>query len=445
MGRLEGCFACAVSGKEISGPFGKGRKESVIRFGPDRLNGNPRRMRIGHGRRCGRTLSGEIARAERKEFRCPIPPNIEGCAEDSLSVHGERMAEKSFSKRTLCFGENLRFASCRTPEEILWPDSASACSRRGGQNRAWAVEPYRTGTERGPAGFCFRSFCLTDENSERMESKKRTLPFFGSLGGLLLFSVLSAGTLCAQLAQGESGIGKAGRLDLEESIWLKEAGGPACRLHVSMDFFRDEAGGKERERPPFSLMNDSVIKAAFGPGFLGGSFLMSVARYRDALAESYRKETGQLYADMPQAASLDYEYWTEGEIVDTGVFFWTYRLENMWFTGGAHPVTVVRYMNFDENGMVGLEDVFGKDAEERLRPILFAALLRQEGVRTEEQLAKKSYFPEQFFVSRNFYFKDSKAYFVYNAYDIAPYSRGLVEIAVPVRALGEKVFLNSDD
>lgn len=270
------------------------------------------------------------------------------------------------------------------------------------------------------------------KNREYMELRMKNRIEFRKWGCLLL----SFGFLSGYLdARPDPGGEKTDHLELRETVWLSEAGGPSCRLYFSLDFFQDEAGEGLRLQPSFSMMNDSVVKAVFGMDFLGYSFPMAAALFRDALAETYRKEMGQLYVDMPQAASLNHEYRLEGEVIDTGTYFWTYRLTDMRFTGGAHPMTVVRYMNFGGEGELGLEDVFGKEAETNLRPILFSALLRQEGVRTAEQLARKSYFPEQFFVSRNFYFKDSKVHFVYNAYDIAPYSRGVVEIAVPVERL----------
>lgn len=228
------------------------------------------------------------------------------------------------------------------------------------------------------------------------------------------------------------------RLELQERIWLSDPGGASCRLSVSMDFFPDECQrtGKGPDRPSFSGMNASISRIAFGLGEAEGrAFLSDAAAFRDKTAETYRKEAGAVYAEFPHSSSLDYFYRIEGRIIDTGVYFWTYRIDDTRFTGGAHPQKEARCLNFGSGGLLGLADVFGENAEERLIPVLMEALMAQEGVSDTAQLSGKSYFLDRFFASGDFYFEGGQVHFLYNPYQIAPYSKGLVEISVPVSTL----------
>lgn len=95
------------------------------------------------------------------------------------------------------------------------------------------------------------------------------------------------------------------------------------------------------------------------------------------------------------------------------------------------------YLNFDGNGLISLEKLFG-DRQDVLEKAVFKALLDKEGVKNAEGLKEKSYFPDQFKVSEDFYVNRDSIVFVYDPYEIAAYSNGIVEVAVPLKTLKKK-------
>ncbi len=267
-------------------------------------------------------------------------------------------------------------------------------------------------------------------------------------------------------------------LVLKERILLNEEGGPACTIDLDMEFLSEEAheryGSKVRmfypeaaqfspvglkaeneriekavtvkrqfwgesemaaaPRHKFSALNRAVIQTAFEVSE-DVSFLTAAARYRDALQESYRRDAGNLLKEYPDAVALDYIYILKGKVIDTGRIYQTYRLESTAYTGGAHPLTTIRYFNFLNGKEISIAEAFGENAGKKLEKLLLASLMEQEGVNKISQLEALAYFPDRFFVSENFYCTDDACVFVYNPYDIAPYSRGHVEISIPYAKL----------
>lgn len=183
------------------------------------------------------------------------------------------------------------------------------------------------------------------------------------------------------------------------------------------------------------IVNRGLVEKAFGKEYADRSFLMAAACYRDARDAEYRKNVEEMLDVDPDIRIPEYDFYVSGIVVDTGRMFLTYRLEESHYTGGAHPNSSVRYLNFDARGLVTVADLFGEDKLEVLKEVVFEALLLKEGVKTAEELEKKSYFPEFFHVSDDFYVKGDSIVFVYSPYEIAAYSQGVVEIPVPFSAL----------
>lgn len=183
------------------------------------------------------------------------------------------------------------------------------------------------------------------------------------------------------------------------------------------------------------IVNRVLVEKAFGKEYADRSFLMAAACYRDAREVEYRKNVEEMLDVDPDIRIPEYDFYVSGIVVDTGRMFLTYRLEESHYTGGAHPNSSVRYLNFDARGLVTVADLFGEDKLEVLKEVVFEALLLKEGVKTVEELEKKSYFPEFFHVSDDFYVKGDSIMFVYSPYEIAAYSQGVVEIPVPFSAL----------
>lgn len=99
------------------------------------------------------------------------------------------------------------------------------------------------------------------------------------------------------------------------------------------------------------------------------------------------------------------------------------------FTGGAHGMTYYTYLNLDltTGRTIGFGDLFNSEVErERV-----AGIINAEIAATPERYFADALAPEQFEAEQGFYLQDTKAVICFGLYELAPYSSGIQEFAVP--------------
>lgn len=104
------------------------------------------------------------------------------------------------------------------------------------------------------------------------------------------------------------------------------------------------------------------------------------------------------------------------------------------YTGGAHPMSNCTALNFNpENGEeIVLEEILKEGYEEQLISILEKNLAKQLNVEDINAVKDKGYMygDAEMFVSNNFILEEEQIVFIYNKYDLAPYSAGEIMINV---------------
>ncbi|MDL2214781.1 RsiV family protein [Dysgonomonas sp. OttesenSCG-928-M03] len=99
------------------------------------------------------------------------------------------------------------------------------------------------------------------------------------------------------------------------------------------------------------------------------------------------------------------------------------------YTGGAHGSHQTTYYNIDiHNGEVLKEkNLFKDDSESALTSFIKEAL--DDMIKNGKQITILD--PESVKPNGNFYFDDKDLVYVFNEYEIAPYSDGLIEVCIP--------------
>jgi len=131
---------------------------------------------------------------------------------------------------------------------------------------------------------------------------------------------------------------------------------------------------------------------------------------------------------------IDYEY-----VINTEVHYGNNRdiighFINMYqYTGGAHGGTFItcRNLRLEDGSVVTLDDYFKPGYEDVLLPVLEKKLLEYAECSSRDKLDEHGYFSnEPMFVSPNFEIRQDTIDFIYNQYDIAPYSTGITTLSV---------------
>ena len=104
------------------------------------------------------------------------------------------------------------------------------------------------------------------------------------------------------------------------------------------------------------------------------------------------------------------------------------------YTGGAHGGTFITCRNYRlaDGSVVTLDNYFKPGYEKVLIPVLERKLLEYAECGSRDELDEHGYFSnEPMFVPENFEIREDTIDFIFNQYDIAPYSTGITVLSVP--------------
>lgn len=133
--------------------------------------------------------------------------------------------------------------------------------------------------------------------------------------------------------------------------------------------------------------------------------------------------------------AINYEY-----IINTNITYGNNKdiighfINSYQYTGGAHGGTLITCRNYrlDDGSLVTPDNYFKPGYEKVLLPILERKLLEYAECSSREELDEHGYFSnEPIFVPENFEIRQDTIAFIFNQYDIAPYSTGITTLMVP--------------
>lgn len=235
---------------------------------------------------------------------------------------------------------------------------------------------------------------------------------------------------------------------VEEDHLTDDSSSPYC------DFSMDYSFLKEDDDSIAQIINRHIQREILGADYASLVPEAAIDSFKNTYLRDYRKEVGELYlADKAQAEegteipawySQTYSLLTfldEGHKGTMGVS------ANIFVdTGGAHPNQWGRWLNFDyvTGKLLGQEDVFQATAKADIEKILLDKLIRmqaeehpEESVLTLEDLQKLGFLQlTNMYIPDNFLLSKEEMLFLFNRYDIAPYSAGEIIIRVPYEEIG---------
>lgn len=137
-----------------------------------------------------------------------------------------------------------------------------------------------------------------------------------------------------------------------------------------------------------------------------------------------------IYEAYPNAASLRHHfYYDKADILFSNKRFYSLRYHHSWYTGGAHPNSNSKHwiLRKKDGKILNYRDLFKPTAAKRLKTLIDKALLKKFQVSDLNQILFSKDYP----VSNDIYLVKKGIVFQYDAYDIAPYSTGPIEVFLP--------------
>ena len=164
-------------------------------------------------------------------------------------------------------------------------------------------------------------------------------------------------------------------------------------------------------------------------------------KYLENYTEEYRELGNQYYEDMGNLEEEDSQpswYWYQlhksNEIKFEDASVLSYSVEHADYTGGAHGSLQMLYYIIDLEALTTIteEDIFKPNYHHLLTTKIVDQLMKQYNIDTPEKLLGEGFFDiNDIAPNNNFWINNEGVHYVYNQYEIAPYSMGPIEVTIP--------------
>ncbi|WP_432711962.1 DUF3298 domain-containing protein [Pedobacter sp.] len=108
------------------------------------------------------------------------------------------------------------------------------------------------------------------------------------------------------------------------------------------------------------------------------------------------------------------------------------------YAGGAHPNSAIIFKNYDPKTFkeITLDELIPAAKQTQLKAVAEKIFRAQEKLGPTESLADKYFFDKGIYtLNNNFTITDQGLKFLYNSYEIKPYSEGVTELLIPYSAI----------
>lgn len=162
--------------------------------------------------------------------------------------------------------------------------------------------------------------------------------------------------------------------------------------------------------------------------------------YLEKYTEEYREIGNQYYQDKEnlegdnQPSWYYYQLHKSNEILYEDENILSYSVDHATYTGGAHGSLQVLYYTIDLNSLTTIteEDIFTPNYHQFLTTKIIENLMKNYEVNTPEELINEGFFDvNDIAPNSNFWLNNEGVHYIYNQYEIAPYSMGPIEVTIP--------------
>ena len=210
-----------------------------------------------------------------------------------------------------------------------------------------------------------------------------------------------------------------------------------CPLTHKLDISLEYPMVKGDKEMAATLIRRSIFETAFGQTYDTLNVQEAATRYADDLAAEFKELSAAMWRGWQKAGIADpaAAQWSdsiEGYFAGQNGPYRSYIVNLTDFTGGAHSNSTTRALVFDvtDGSPVTLDDLFVPDFNDVLTEILnrhVAESLSEEDI---EDLFEPTVSP-----TGNYILTSDSITFIYNPYEIGPYSIGTPSVSVPIKEL----------
>lgn len=220
---------------------------------------------------------------------------------------------------------------------------------------------------------------------------------------------------------------------------------PACKITIDYSYLAEsDAADSIAQR-----INRTIQAHVLGKEYIRMNPEVAVDSFKNTYIDNYRKDVNEFYQeDIKNGTPKDelptwynYEYGLTTHFSEGKEGILNFIAETFEYTGGVHPNSWNKWMNFEKNTgkLLALKDVFMAGSEKPMSDMLLEELITEMATRLEdssitslEGLQNAGILNStNMYVPDNFLLEKEKVSFLYNKYDIAPYAVGVITLSLP--------------
>ncbi len=214
-----------------------------------------------------------------------------------------------------------------------------------------------------------------------------------------------------------------------------EAEAPRCKIRMQLQEFK---GNSDKSK----IINNTIGNELFNYENL--SLKQAADSFANVYACNYVEVLRPLYekdkADKTRRSWYEYHYMVNTEVSEGKNGIIVYTIKSDWYEGGTHGLVQKHVVNFDPKSgkRMYIADILVPGYEIKLNEILLKSLENKVGARNITELHDKGYlYSMDMFTPENFILGKKGITFIYNIYEIAPFSEGMIELSVDYSELND--------
>lgn len=228
---------------------------------------------------------------------------------------------------------------------------------------------------------------------------------------------------------------------------------PSCNFTANIQYIKTE------DTDTIGMqINKKMIALSLGQEYQTLSAPEAIDLFKNEYIANYRKEISDFYKEdlknaedksaIPSWYNFEFMLTTQLKEGKEGIF--NYISTIMEYRGGAHPNQWSKWVNIRkaDGEILSLNDIFVPTYKSGVNALILEALIKEmatrlndSSIKTLKDLQENNILDySELYVPDNFLLEKEGISFLYNQYDIAPYSMGVIVISLPYSQL--KPYLN---
>jgi len=181
-----------------------------------------------------------------------------------------------------------------------------------------------------------------------------------------------------------------------------------------------------------------IAKSFFGPGFTVGD--------PNKMMDNFKKENWDNYIQQneewhKQGVSFSWEQMQSMAVTFNSNSLLCLEYLKYAFTGGAHGMTNLSYdiVYLETGELLTYSNIFKENTDDSLSVLLTKQLRKDYQVPDNVELSQAGFFVDSIYPNRNIYVNGNGIGFLFNSYEIAPYSNGATNVFLEFRQIKDLI------